>query len=186
MDKSLKKLLVEALNSKKIVSIHTNPLSQSECSVGFVDRLSDEEVRIRAISPNGEYAGYEVRSIDVIYRVDINGMYEKKINSLWNSRGKIFKENKLNLTVENDLIAITTLKEAYDKKMVVILWTEDKEDSIVGYIDEVNEETVKILSIDEFGRDDGSILVNLAEVVCVDCDTLKCQKIKFLHENYKE
>lgn len=182
MNSDIRLALKKAKRSGHIVSVHSDPSNQASCAVGYVDQIDDTWIRLKAISIDGENAGYEIRSLDDIFRIDINGAYEKKIGYLRKNTGKIFREVDLSAPIETDGILLSTLKEAQKKKMVITIWTEDEDDSIVGSIDHINENTVKILSIDDYGKEDGFILISIDEIVSVDCNSRKCQIIKFLNE----
>lgn len=174
--------LKNAKRNGHVVSLHSDPTNQSRCVVGYIDQIDDAWIRLKAISPEGENAGYEVRPLDAIFRVDVNGIYENKIEYLLQNIDNIYQKNDLTYSVGIDGILITTLKEAKEKKLIVTLWTEDEDDSIIGLIDKVNESTVNILSIDDYGKKDGLILITIDEIVSIDCDNRQSQIIKFLSE----
>ncbi len=184
MSKYILNTLKKAKIANQIISIHSDPSEQSKCSVGFVDQIKSGWVRLRAISPEGEEAGYEIRPLEEIFRIDINSDYENKIDFLRNNYKDIFEEVELSLPIEKGNIIFTTLKEAQQKHLVVILWTEDEFDSVIGYVENLEQDSVRILSIDDFGREDGFIILDLTKVTSVDCNSRKCQIIKFLNRNW--
>jgi len=182
MNNNIVLALRKAKKNNHIVSLHSDPFDQSKCTVGYVDQIDDIWIRIKAISTEGENAGYEIRLLANIFRIDVNGAYEKKIEYLRKNTGNIFRKVDLVSTIEENGILLATLKEAQERKMVITLWTKDENDSIIGLIDQVNDNTVKILSIDDYGREDGFILICISEIDSVDCDSRKCQIIRFLNE----
>jgi len=184
MRKNIKGVLKEAMSTQQLVSIHLEPSNMSSCSVGYVDALDNTKIRLQAISLEGENAGYEIRQLDEIYRVDTDTFYLRKIGFLHKNRGKIFSDIDLVHPGDNSDILFSTLREAKDKKVLVIfviLWTCDPDDSIIGYVESITPETVQILSIDDYGRNDGFIVVNLKEIIAADCNARKEQIIGFLH-----
>ncbi|OQY56746.1 MAG: hypothetical protein DRR08_00395 [Candidatus Parabeggiatoa sp. nov. 2] len=161
MRKDIKGVLKEAMPTHQLVGIHLDPSNMSSCSVGYVDAIDNTKVRLRAISHEGENAGYEIRLLNEIYRVDVNTFYLRKIDFLHKNRGQIVSETELIQPAENSDILFSTLREAKDKRVIVILWTEDRDDSIIGYVESLTSQTVQILSIDDYGRNDGFVVINI-------------------------
>lgn len=182
MRKDIKGILKEAMRNHQLVAIHLDPSNMLSCSVGYVDALDNTKVRLRSISTEGKNAGYEIRLLNEIYRVDVNTFYIRKIEFLHKNHDQIFAEIELIQPAENSDILFSTLREAKYKKVIVILWTEDKDDSIIGYVESLTPETVQILSIDDYGRNDGFVAINIKEIIAADCNARKEQKLRFLHE----
>jgi hypothetical protein len=166
-----------------MVSIHTNPSDQSRFIIGFVDQIDDTWARLRSLSIRGKDDGYEIISLKKIFRISINGRYEHKINFINNNRKQVFKEVELSLPIETDNVLYATLHEAHQKELIVMLWTEDEFDSVIGYVDSLDQDMVRILAVNDYGQEDGFIVLDLTEVRSIDCNSLKCQIIKFLHKN---
>lgn len=183
MNKYILETLKKAKEHNEIVSIHVDPLNQADCDIGYVDEISDSWVRIRAISREGYNGGYFISSLEKIFRIGIHDSYVKKIEFIKNNIMDVFKAVEFLLPIEENNIIYTTLKEAQQKELIVTLWTEDDGDSVIGYVDDFNEDTVKILVIDDFGEEDGFIVIALSEVVNIACNDRKCQVIKFLNKN---
>ena len=183
MTNLIKASLEEAKNTKEIVSIHLDPANQSECSVGFVEQLSNSEIRLLSISREGEEAGHEVRQLKDIYRVDIGGKYEKKIGFLNSKYEDIFCTTTLGEPEQDTALILATLKEAKEKELIVVLWTEDPDDSVIGYIKNITSDGVKILSVDDYGDEDGTIVLELEKITAMDCSSRKAQVIRFLNKN---
>jgi hypothetical protein len=181
VENSFKKILEEAKKQKRIVSIFLDTDDLSSCSVGFVNEVTNEYTRLDSVSPNGESAGQEIKPLDEIFRIDFGGLYEKKIELLYNNRGKIYEELSSKSPSEESLI-MDTIKQAKTNNLVVELWSEDDDNSILGYVESVEKSFVKILAVDEYGRNDGIVYIKTETVRCMDCGTIRCQKIKFLHE----
>ena len=182
MKNETKRILEEAQKQKMVVSIFSDCYDQSSCSVGLVENVTNNDVRLNSISPDGEFAGKEVRPLEAICRIDYGGLYEKKIELLWKNRGNVYKEFSFESSTDESLI-IDTIKRAKTESFVVELWTDDKDNSILGYIEDVKEDFIKILSIDEYGRSNGIVYLKTQAVLGVDCGTIRCQKFDFLYKN---
>jgi hypothetical protein len=176
--------LKEAKDKGYIVALYSEPYDQTAFDVGFIDLLTDKEVRIRSISPEGYYAGYEIRTLDKIYRIDIDSNYLKKITFLFNRSENFYREVELSDTIGNEGILFSTLEEAKEKKLIVVIWTEDEDDSVIGYIDGISEDVVKLMSIDDYGKEDGYIYLSIRSITDMDCNSHKCQLLSFLNKNW--
>jgi hypothetical protein len=72
MPKDITATLKQALLSHQLVSIYLEASNISSCSVGYVNAVDNTLVRLRLISPEGKNAGYGIRYIRQIYRVDVD------------------------------------------------------------------------------------------------------------------
>ena len=186
MDNHILTILKEARESNQIVSIHSNPANQAVCTTGVVDYITDSMVRLKLISPGGEPDGYKVRLLKNVFRIDVYSEYEKKIAFLNKNYNEILNEVKLVDPIENNNLIYSTLKESKQKKLIIVIWTDDEEDSIIGYIDDLNVETVKIVSINDYGQEDGIIILKIDEIREIDCNSYKCQILKYLNIKYSQ
>ncbi len=135
MHTDIKDVLKGAMLNHQLVGIYLDPSNLSSCSVGYVDAIDNTKVRLRAISPAGKNTGYEIRLIDELYRVDVDTLYLRKIGFLHKNHDQIFSDIELIQPAENSDVLFSTLKDAKNKRAIVILWTEDKDDSMVGYVE---------------------------------------------------
>jgi hypothetical protein len=88
----------------------------------------------------------------------------------------------LKLITPNSDILFSTFTEAKDKRVIIVLWTKDEDDSIIGYVESITPKTVQILSIDNYGKKEGFIVINISEIVAINCNGRKEQILRFLHE----
>lgn len=49
-------------------------------------------------------------------------------------------------------------------------------------MESLTPQTVQILSIDDYGREDGFVVININEIVSADCNARKEQILRFLHD----
>jgi hypothetical protein len=181
MRKDITSTLKGALLNHQLVALHLDPSNMSLCLMGYVDAIDNTLVRLRIVSSEGKSAGYGIRFIREIYRVDVDTFYLKKIEFLYQNRdNNIFSEVEL-ITPNSDIL-FSTFRKAKDKRVIVVLWTEDEDDSIIGYVESITPKTVQILSIDDYGQEEGFIVINISEIVAVNCNGRKEQILRFLHE----
>lgn len=179
-------LLKKVEGSKKIVSIHhvaDEASGEVSISFGFIDIVNKKEVRIHVVSTQGEDAGFDVVRLSRICQVDICGKYEKKFEFLYKNKKRIPVSTKLSSRIRNKDIFVTTLKEAFQRELVVAIWTKDVEGSVVGNIKSIGAKTVVLNVIDDYGEDDGLTIIKLDKIDFMECDTTKLRIRKFLYEN---
>lgn len=177
------KLLSSLLSSGKLVSLHYDPRNMSACSVGYVDALDQEYVRLKAISSYGSDAGYEIRRIDEIFKVDIDGAYEKKLSFLRMNAQSIFDDQTLPPPADKQKSLLdASLEQAMALRLITVVWCADSADSIIGYVKAMISDSITIESIDEMGRPDGEVLLAKNTIESIDCNSNKCQVISFLNK----
>ncbi|MGQ0593134.1 MAG: hypothetical protein ACT4QB_10925 [Gammaproteobacteria bacterium] len=181
MSTSIYDVLRTVAKEQTLVSIHTNPDNWSSCSVGYVHSISRRHVRLRAVNRYGEDAGYEVRKLEEIFKIDFGGKYEHKVEHLRRNQENILHEVTLGKGKGQDLI-LGTLKQAQDLDLVVVIWGHDPGDSLVGFVEYVDDNGARIRVLDEFGMEDGYSTIKSSEITAVDCNTRSEQVLRFLYK----
>ncbi|MGH8538645.1 MAG: hypothetical protein ACREXM_19940 [Gammaproteobacteria bacterium] len=181
MSTSIYGVLKKVAKEQTLVSIHTNPDNWSSCSVGYVHSISRTHVRLRAVNRDGEDAGYEVRKLEEIFKIDFGGKYEHKLEHLRGNQENIFQEVALRKDKDQDLI-LGTLKQAKDLDLVVVIWGHDPDDSLIGFVEYVDNNGARIRVLDDFGMEDGYSTIKSSEITAVDCNARSEQVLKFLYK----
>lgn len=164
-------ILDRAMEKKYLVSVFSNISSPENFSIGIVSGLTKRHLLLEQISTNGLYDGYSVRSIDSIFRVDINGIYENKIKRLYDlKKQKHFKIIGKLINDKSDLY-VEILSAAKNHKLVVALVTEESSESIIGWVSVVSHKLIEINRINSDGISDGSSFIKLEKIEKVYCDT---------------
>ncbi len=179
---SAKRILESAKLSNTLVSVYIDSDDWDQYSVGFVDMVSETHVRLRAVSKNGEPAGFEIRVLTEIFKIESGGKYESKLEKLSQNQGKVFKEVKPNAESSGDLV-LDSLQQSLDESIIIVLWGSDPDDSLVGYVEKLDSDLVSLRLINEFGEDDGISTIEIDEITSVDFNTQSEQVRKFLYQN---
>ena len=144
--------LIEYMEKKKLISIYKNDNLQ-DFSLGVIDTMDSNFIRLRTLSNDGIYLGYEIIKIDSISRIDEDSDYDKKVYFLsQNFKGK-YSEIKLNSNNKKDsvLYIIETVK--INKIVVSIGLSKDTEIDIIGIIDNILNDIVTIIALDDNGKE---------------------------------
>ena len=178
--------LNRAMKENLLVSIYTNQWEPDYFSTGFVDAISDQEVVLSHVTPDGLYDGYIVRKLDDLFRVDIGGLYEQRLYLLYTlqkqSHLKLIKKRK---TGDANLFQEVLLCARKQNYVVSLCIDEtDTQDGITGWISEVSDDEVIIAKISYEGHNDGFSIVPMNQISKINCDTTDERVIKILNNYY--
>ena len=175
--------LIKYMESKKLISVYTY-LDTENFSLGYIDTMDKDFIRLRTLSNDGIYLGYEIVKIDSISRIDEDSLYDKKIQYLSkNFRGK-YSEITLKSDNDEDSVIIDLLKESQSKKIVLAVgFNDDNSDSFIGIVYRIDNECATILSLDEYGEELEKITVFIKDITSISCGDKNLQIIQFLWKN---
>jgi hypothetical protein len=185
MQDDVRAILERAAREHRPVAVYTNQGDPTKFSVGYVDRLSRTQVRLRSLSPDGDDDGYEIRDLSGIHKVELDGRYERKVAFLNASRGEIFREIELATGPANGDLVVSTLREAKAKQLPVVLWTADEAQGVGGFVHGLTRSAVTLQSINDFGEEDGLVTLSLHAIADMDCNSRAGQKLTFLYRKWK-
>ncbi len=178
--------LNRAMKENLLVSIYTNQWKPDYFSTGFVNAISDQEVVLNHVTPDGLYDGYIVRKLGDLFRVDIGGLYEQRLYLLYTlqkqSHLKLIKKRK---TGDANLFR-EVLLSARKQNYVVSLCIDEAEtqNGITGWISEVFDNEVVIAKISYEGDNDGFSIVPMNRISKINCNTTDERVIKILSNYY--
>lgn len=184
-------LLFDSLRSsqkeRKIISVFSDEAEPENCSCGYIVKLSNSQFLMQSISPEGSSDGYIVRKTDDIFRVDFEGVYEKKIGLLYKLRNQTHSNSldHSNITVNSNLF-YEVLMDAKERKLVVSISLDADQDSITGFVKNIDYHslTASILKLTEQGEKDGTTLFSIEDVEKLDYDTSDEKTLQLLF-NFK-
>ncbi|BCD88137.1 hypothetical protein PSm6_45440 [Pseudomonas solani] len=171
--------LEKAMQDKRIVSIYTSD-DWSSYSVGYVVSIDGTHICLESITGSGESIGFEIRSLEEITKVETSGKYEQKIETLANHQGEVI--HPVALPALGEGIIHETLALALQRKCVITIWVQGSEDSISGYVSSIENDTITIQAVDEFGDNDGASVVPQGEISSIDFCTKEEQLREFLNK----
>jgi len=187
MDKNMKinKVLKKARKNQYVVSFFRGA-GWSDFSLGYVDELCDDFVRIKSLNKFGERTGYEIIKLDDIEKVQVNGIYENKTKQL-NDRFKEsnkYSENNLEFHKGENLLDVIIEKSNKDG-LLISLWLTNESDSITGIVQDMGDGIISLLVLNEYGDISGNIFLYYDDVVIVDINGKRELCINYLYEKNK-
>jgi hypothetical protein len=172
------------IDSQVIVSIHEDCNDLSSCSVGLIIYEDDNFIQLKSLSPEGFFFGYEIIQKSLICKIDYDSLFERKIEFLSKHQTIVSHKENFELDMANsDDIIHSSLKNLLNEEVIVIIWLEDDTDSIIGYVKQVDDNNVEVQIIDDFGREDGKVIIEIIDIQRMDINSKKAQLLHFLHEN---
>ena len=159
----LKKLLV----SGETALIYTDDQNTAKFHYGIICGVNDTEVSINMFNQSGNYDGIIMISSDMVYRIEIDGQYHKKMEKLCSKTTKSFE------MLDNDNIKNSLLNLALETQKIVSLELMNSGCyDIVGFLSDLNNRICQIKVIDEYGLEDGKafVLTDSITKICYDSE----------------
>lgn len=165
--------LKKSLDENLVVSVFSDREQPEKCAVGYVASISDDQVLINHITPTGLYDGYVIRKLEDIFRIDTDGQYEKKMNQLYTLK-KQMHEEFIPCKVKHGNLFKAALTASQKSELIVNFCIDETEvqDSMIGFVKEVNDNEVVINQVTEYGVDDCHSVVLLDDIIKLNCDSV--------------
>jgi hypothetical protein len=167
----------------RYVSVFTNSDSPNRFICGEIVAANEDEFVLKSITQYGQYDGFILNKVHTIFNISHNGKYEKKISKLAQTQYK----NNLRFQTDDEDLLNALFNFAKANKLIVsieINFSDNKD--IIGFVNDINENTVIIYTVDEYGEDDGVSEVIVNEITSLCVDTIDEQIISLLHSYNKE
>ena len=175
---SIIEILKKSKGNNEIVSLFTELNEPDNFWAGFVGRISDEFIMLNGVCSRGRYEWFRINKISDIYKIEFGGKYQEKLEKLYLLQNQNHKPvTKLSEDLISDLLIF-----AKENKLIATIQIRDSGyDDIIGYIEDLTDETVKIKLLDEFGDEDGFSVFNKNDITLLACDN--DMTLKLLSEN---
>ncbi len=177
-------ILREAYKRNDMVAVYTDP-SHPECAiVGYIDSLSAKQIAMKHVTPEGISDGYVIRRIEDVFRVDVNGEYERRLAQLYQLQNQqhedLFPQS---VTLQSDLFREGLIIAQEGNFVVAICMDETEEQmNLVGFVKKVRSQTVTLSRISVDGLDDGESTFFIDDIVRMNCNTADERNLKLLYE----
>ena len=175
-------LLNQLSGQKQYACFYTNKEKTSSFIFGRVLGVNDKHIAVYMLSPDGEYDGLLIKRTSSIYRVDWDDQYTQEMTE------KI-KPDQLpsrELELRDDAFMKSLLSFAKSSNEIVSIELLDSGyDDIVGFVEEVRDETCVVQQVNRDGKPDGYSLLYMDDISQIECesqDEIRLQKL-FLAEN---
>ncbi|MBE7046950.1 MAG: hypothetical protein E7396_05990 [Ruminococcaceae bacterium] len=154
-------------NKKNVVTIFSDKYNPEKCTVGYVQMSDCKGTILSAISPEGLYDGCVWRADSLIYRIDIEGKYERYLKE----KNKAMAQRIASVEIYGDSLK-TILKYAYKSKSIVDISIDESgmQELVKGHIETIHEDgTLVIKRTNQFEEDDGYCIIEQCDIVSLNC-----------------
>ncbi len=143
------------------VAVYGNLSDTSKFMFGKLLCVNETRFAMLLISPNGDYDGIVVNDTDDVFRIDCSGRYHDKMAKLNNLCMECIKLPYIDPSYI-DLSILSFAKET--RSLVSIELRDSGVVDVVGFIENVDEESCQIHVVDEYGYDDGCTFVDMNNI----------------------
>lgn len=159
--------LIRLKEAGELVLIYSDPESTGSCSAGFITRIYDEEIILAHFLNTGGYDGFVVIPVADIFNVEYDSKYARKIRKLADHY-KV-QHPEIQAPGENGFL---TLLEHARREHLVVSGVINHSDIIdyQGFVKEINGWLCTIAQLDNYGSDDGAIIIDASGTTQLTCD----------------
>lgn len=145
----------------KNASIYTNMHDTNKFYYGRILAVNENEVLVYMFSKNGIFDGIMLKPISAVFRIEIDGQYETKMQKLISYSSPVPFDEELNpLNLKDSLLQIALKTQ----KIVSIELLNSGYNDIVGFVKEIQGDFCKIQVVDEYGLEDGQSFIDSADI----------------------
>ncbi len=160
-------LLIRCQENKKLIGVYTNRQDLSKFDVGVVLAVDDDFLVLSSVSKFGKLNGLLLVELGSVVRIDEDSVYLKKINALM----RYFNEKPEVFSAEQYLVySLLEYCHANNRIAAIDLLDSGTYDA-VGFVDELDTERCVIKQVSEFGKNDGTSNILLADITSISCSS---------------
>ena len=175
----MQKILQDCIRTQKVASLYFDKDNPFSHLTGRILQIRQNEVLIAHISMHGCYDGYILKRIDDLYRVDVDGKYERKIGQLYSIKSQSHRPICIDAADHSMLPVLLN----FAKKARLIVTFEFADECLSGFVEAVRHETIDLRIVDEYGDICGIAQLLASEVSTVSVDTDDEQDIRLLADS---
>jgi soluble P-type ATPase len=172
-------ILTDVKEKHEIISLFSDPDNTDKFSAGFVLHVTDEHILLASVDRKGRYDGFTAKRSEDIYEVDNNGEYEHKMQKLYDIQKQSHPEVNVGEDLFNDLLSFAKS----NKLFVTIECYDSGYDDVQGRVLSADQSTIEIEKYDEYGRRDGTAVLDYNSISRICCDSEDEQVMRMMAEN---
>ena len=170
------KLLYKLMKEDALVALYTNKNDYESFAVGYINQLIDDKAIILHVGVHGEFDGYSACYIDDIYKLETDSKYLEKMSKLkhWD------KSDVPKINVKNDCFN-SLIDTALENKSIIAIGCYDSDNAITGYVINHSDGLLKILQVNEYGEEDGEVIIYNKDINKIVINDVECSEIDELY-----
>lgn len=179
----IKERLAELTGKKQLVSIYADLENTHKFEAGYLLGLDDKYYLLQSIHPMGYDDGLILRTLQDVYRVSTNSLYEQKLGILMKHYNAIANGNA-DIPGNNMLLNILNYAKSNDH-IITIEFNDSGYSDISGFVLEAGDGYSRIHEVTDYGEDDGETIISLEHISKIACNSEDEIKLKILHDSYE-
>lgn len=178
MINEMKRLLEPLADEDAVVSVYCDDLNRDAFLLGYLLDVDEDDLLLNLLSPGGEEDGFAVVAGDTVFGVSEDRPYSAKILKLAHLKGQ--KKRRIPSPEGSPLFDL--LAYAQEKQTLVMF---NRDVNFTGFVESYTDTSVTLLQVDDYGREFGRAVVDLAGVEFVRCRSAELKDIELLHRAEK-
>ncbi len=174
----MKNILTNFMNNKVLCAVYDSDGNIDKFDVGYIIAVDDDVVLMSGICPNGNNDGYYLKSVNSIYKIEVDSQYNRKIEVLHSG-----KDSVVNQIIEfepKDIFRSTLKLLMRQQEMCSIFLFDSDNSSVIGRIEEFDDSIIKISAYNEYGLYDGTVYIRKSDVTGMSFKSSEETKISCL------
>ena len=151
--------LIELCRTKCNIALYANENKTDMFYYGKILAVNSDFIAIFMFDEDGNEDGILVLPTHKIFRVDIGGSYEQKMDKLI-----VNKTVSLPTLTDGNLVEVILQKALDDSSIVSVELIDSGYDDIVGFVKSIENEICTFSLVDDYGKDDGEAFCNIIDV----------------------
>ena len=153
-----KKLLKEAMLQHKLIAFRTEKERWGESIIGYVVELTENNITVNEIDEIGSFIGFSTFKLDDIVDIVMDDKTLRCLTSL-NTNNKQISTNTTSTIwgigdeMKNHILLMKQRNELFT------LFIEDDETSVIGFVNDIDDKSVLVDMVDNYGEENGKILI---------------------------
>ena len=177
----MKETLQKILKRKELIATYTLPEKQNSFEVGFLIEMDEDNIILEGYTVDGHFDGYLMICINDIYRIEQDSKYLKALDRLLDTDHKEECILRLSNHCFNDMI---NYAQSYNRILSICYMQRDGI-LLTGYVQEINDDTIKLQQINEYGEQDGTTVIYKNDCCFLSCGGQDERRIEMLYNHSK-
>lgn len=165
--------LISCVENREIVSIFCDDSNPSTFLTGRVLNVTEDELLLCHISPDGYYDGFIWIPTRYLFRVNIGGKYERKIQTLYQFRKQSHPTVPIKDCLQNSLLSFCLTRN-------LIVSVELESTTLRGQLVHFDKDIVSLSLLDDYGLPNGTSHVLNEQIISIAVDTSHEQNLRIL------
>lgn len=170
----MEKLLGKMVQSNEYCSVYDDIDRPKRFSFGCFIAFDSIHAVLKAYLPNGDFDGFQLIPIDSIFKIEKGDIYGKCMKQL-------IHDDDRTISIDRQQVCHSFLEYCNNESKLISITVSDDEWDAVGFIDSIEQGTITVRRVDEFGRLDGVAYLREDDITFAQCMSETEEKLSRLH-----